>query len=231
VGTAGPPRGGRGTQSAGLRESPDPGGAPGAHCGGRRPRPGRSGQFACAAGFSHVAVDQGRGSRSSSGDLRRPARRSRATAGRPARPQPLDQGGTGGDPRPSGTGPTRRWPTCGDQSQRIPRCLLHLAGRPGQRRVAGGGAVIGGRRRWPCGQVGGAPPGPAGPPIVLAAICAVIASAAPAIRKLVLPLVSSNRFERHLVNYVGALAQLALATVRDRRKKLRRAGRSHLDRG
>jgi hypothetical protein len=48
--------------------------------------------------------------------------------------------------------------------------------------------------------------------IVLAAICAVIARRAN-YPELVIPLASSNRFERHLVNYVGALAQLAIATV------------------
>jgi hypothetical protein len=48
--------------------------------------------------------------------------------------------------------------------------------------------------------------------IVLAAICAVIAHRA-SYPELVIPLASSNRFERHLVNYVGALAQLAIATV------------------
>jgi hypothetical protein len=48
--------------------------------------------------------------------------------------------------------------------------------------------------------------------IVLAAICAVVARRA-SYPELVLPLVSSNRFERHLMNYVGPLAQGALAPV------------------
>ena len=48
--------------------------------------------------------------------------------------------------------------------------------------------------------------------VVLAAICAVVARRA-SYRELVLPLLSSNRFERHLANYVGALAQGAVATV------------------
>jgi hypothetical protein len=48
--------------------------------------------------------------------------------------------------------------------------------------------------------------------IVLAAICAVIARRA-SYRELVFPLLSSNRFERHLVNYVGALAQASIATI------------------
>jgi hypothetical protein len=50
------------------------------------------------------------------------------------------------------------------------------------------------------------------PSIVLAAICAVVARRAN-YPELVLRLLSSNRFERHLVNYVGSLAQDAIATV------------------
>ncbi|HEX6518449.1 MAG TPA: hypothetical protein VF070_00330, partial [Streptosporangiaceae bacterium] len=49
--------------------------------------------------------------------------------------------------------------------------------------------------------------------VVLAAICAVIARRAN-YEELRLPLVSSNRFERHLVNYVGALSQTAIATIK-----------------
>ena len=48
--------------------------------------------------------------------------------------------------------------------------------------------------------------------IVLAAICAVVARRAN-YPELVLTLSSSDRFERHLVNYVGTLAQSALAAV------------------
>ena len=48
--------------------------------------------------------------------------------------------------------------------------------------------------------------------VVLAAICAVVARRAN-YPELVLPLSSSNRFERHLVNYVGALAQDSIATI------------------
>jgi hypothetical protein len=48
--------------------------------------------------------------------------------------------------------------------------------------------------------------------IVLAAICAVVARRA-SYRELVFPVSSSNRFERHLVNYVGALVQDSIATV------------------
>ncbi|QFZ21246.1 condensation domain-containing protein [Saccharothrix syringae] len=48
--------------------------------------------------------------------------------------------------------------------------------------------------------------------IVLAAVCAVLAHRT-GYRELVLPLLSGNRFERHLVNYVGSLAQGCIATV------------------
>jgi hypothetical protein len=47
---------------------------------------------------------------------------------------------------------------------------------------------------------------------VLAAICAVIARRA-GYPDLVFPVSSSNRFERHLVNYVGSLAQASIATI------------------
>jgi hypothetical protein len=48
--------------------------------------------------------------------------------------------------------------------------------------------------------------------IVLAAICAVVARRT-GYSELVFPLVSSNRFERRLVNYVGSLAEVPIATV------------------
>jgi hypothetical protein len=48
--------------------------------------------------------------------------------------------------------------------------------------------------------------------IVLAAICAVLARRT-GYRELVLPLLSSNRFDRHLARYVGPLAQGCIATV------------------
>jgi hypothetical protein len=48
--------------------------------------------------------------------------------------------------------------------------------------------------------------------IVLAAICAVVARRT-GYQQLVFPLLSSNRFERHLRHYVGSLAQSAIATI------------------
>ena len=48
--------------------------------------------------------------------------------------------------------------------------------------------------------------------VVLAAICAVVARRV-GYRELVFPVTSGNRFDRHLVNYVGPLVQCAIATV------------------
>ncbi|HYQ66221.1 condensation domain-containing protein [Actinophytocola sp.] len=48
--------------------------------------------------------------------------------------------------------------------------------------------------------------------IVLAALCAVLAQRT-GLRELVFPVISSNRFERHLARYVGTLAQSAAVTV------------------
>jgi hypothetical protein len=49
--------------------------------------------------------------------------------------------------------------------------------------------------------------------VVLAAICAVVAHRAN-YPELVFPLLSSNRFERRMANYVGTLAQITIATIR-----------------
>jgi hypothetical protein len=48
--------------------------------------------------------------------------------------------------------------------------------------------------------------------IILAAICAVLARRT-GLRELVFPVISSNRFERHLARYVGTLAQATAVTV------------------
>jgi hypothetical protein len=48
--------------------------------------------------------------------------------------------------------------------------------------------------------------------IVLAAICAVLARRT-GLRELVFPVISGNRFERHLSRYVGTLAQATVVTV------------------
>ena len=190
-----------------LRESPDP---------VRRPvrmavaiAPGAGDRvIACAAGFTHLAVDHGAIEilkRDFAGLLGDPARRQ---AGRPGH-QPLDQAELEATPAER-----RRADAALDylreQSRRIPRCLYALPGARASGEslavelssVAAAMAVrrVAARTRTSRSS------------IVLAAICAVVARRAN-YPELVLPLLSSNRFERHLVNYVGALAQGSIATV------------------
>jgi hypothetical protein len=190
-----------------LRESPDPGRGPVRMAVAIAPGAGNR-VIACAAAFSHLAVDHGaieilKGD--FAGLLRDPARRQ---VGRPGH-QPLDQAELEATPAEQ-----RRADAALDylreQSWRIPRCLYAV---PGARTsgeslvvelssVAAAMAVrrVAARTRTSRSS------------IVLAAICAVVARRAN-YRELVLPLLSSNRFERHLVNYVGALADVPIATV------------------
>jgi len=164
--------------------------------------------IACAAGFSHLAVDHdaiGILKRDFAGLLGDPARRPAEWPGH----QPLDQAEL-----EATTAERRRAETAQDylreQLRRIPRCLYAL---PGARTsgeslavelssVAAAMAVrrVAARTRTSRSSV------------VLAAICAVVARRA-GYPELVLSLLSSNRFERHLVNYVGSLAQSTIATV------------------
>ena len=126
-----------------LRESPDPGAAPGAHGGGHRPRRGRSGHRVRGR---VLAPGRGPGrDRDPQARLRRPAQRSRPTAGRPARPPAVGPGRTGGDPGRAAQGRRGTGLPAGAVAA-DPPLPVRLAGRPGQRRVAGGGAVVGGRR-------------------------------------------------------------------------------------
>jgi hypothetical protein len=190
-----------------LRESPDP---------GRSPvrvavaiAPGADDRvIACAAAFTHLAVDHGAIEvlkRDFAGLLGDPARRRAARPGH----QPLDQAELEATP----AGRRRAEAALAylrEQSRRIPRCLYAL---PGARTsgeslavelssVAAAMAVrrVAARTRTSRSS------------IVLAAICAVIARRA-SYQELVFPLLSSNRFERHLVNYVGSLAQGTIVTV------------------
>jgi hypothetical protein len=164
--------------------------------------------IACAAGFTHLAMDQGSIEvlkRDFAGLLGHPARRQ---AGRPGH-QPLDQAEL------EATAVERCKADAAlayllEQSQRIPRCLYALPGAKASGEslavelssVAAAMAVrrVAARTRTSRSS------------IVLAAICAVIGRRAN-YPELVLPLLSSNRFERHLVNYVGSLAQGSIATV------------------
>ncbi|HLK72051.1 MAG TPA: hypothetical protein VKU77_00245, partial [Streptosporangiaceae bacterium] len=164
--------------------------------------------IACAAAFTHVAVDNGAIGilqRDFAALLRDPGRRQ---AGRPGH-QPLDQAALEATPA------ERRRADAAltylkEQSRRIPRCLYAL---PGARTtgeslavelssVAAAMAVrrVAARTRTSRSS------------IVLAAICAAVARRT-SYGELVFPVMTSNRFERHLVNYVGSLIQSTIATV------------------
>jgi hypothetical protein len=190
-----------------LHESPDPGRRPLRIAVAIAPEAGDR-VIACAAGFTHLAVDHGAIEtlkRDFAELLSDPARRQ---AGPPGH-QPLDQAEL--EATPAGR---RRSEAALDhvleQSWRIPHCLYAL---PGSRAsgeslavelssVAAAMAVrrVAARTRTSRSS------------IVLAAICAVIARRA-GYRELVFPVTSSNRFERQLVDYVGALVQSAMTTI------------------
>jgi hypothetical protein len=190
-----------------LSESPDP-----VRCPVRIAvaiAPGTDDQvIACAAAFSHLAVDNDSIAilkRDFAGLLRDPTRRPVGRDGH----QPLDQAEL--EATPAGR---RRVDVALDHVLehlwRIPRCLYALPGAriTGQSLVvelsSAGAAMavrlVAARTRTSRSSV------------VLAAICAVVARRA-CYRELLLPMVCSNRFERHLVNYVGSLAQTSIATV------------------
>jgi hypothetical protein len=199
-----------------LRESPDPG--------QRRVRvavaiaPGAGDRvITCAAAFSHIDVDHGaievlkRDFAGLLGDLARPpggASGRSIPAQRPGH-QPLDQAELEATPAER-----RRADAALDyQRKQAWRMPHHLYALPGARpageslavelsSVAAALAVrqVAARTRTSRSNV------------VLAAICAVIARRAN-YPELVLPMLSSNRFERHLANYVGSLAQATIATV------------------
>jgi hypothetical protein len=190
-----------------LRESPDPGRRPLRVAVAIAPDAGDR-VIACAVALSHLAVDH-----NSLEVLKRdfacllgdPARRQAGPAGH----QPLDQAELEATPA------ERRKADAvldylREQLRRMPRCLYALPGtRPSGESlavelssVAAAMAVrqIAARTRTSRSS------------IVLAAICAVVGRRV-GYPELVVPLISGNRFERHLVNYVGALAQAATATV------------------
>jgi hypothetical protein len=193
-----------------LRESPDPGRRPvrmaAAIC------PGAGGQvIACAAAFTHLAVDNGAIGilqRDFAGLLGDPARRPACLAEHPGH-QSLDQAELEATPaeRRKADAVLDR---VREQLWRMPRCLYALPGARSSGEslvvelssVAAAMAVrqVAARTRASRSSV------------VLAAICAVVARRA-GYRELVFPVLSSNRFERHLVNYVGVLAQSTVATV------------------
>ena len=191
-----------------LRESPDP---------GRRPvrmavatAPGMGDRvIACAAAFTHLAVDHeaiGILKRDFAGLLGGPARRRQA--GRPGR-QPLDQAELEATPterRKAGVALHYQR----EQSRRLPRCLYALPGA----RTSGESLAVelsSAAAAMAVRQVA-ARTRASRSSVVLAAICAVVARRA-SYPELVFPVMTSNRFEPHLVNYVGPLIQSTVATV------------------
>jgi hypothetical protein len=190
-----------------LHESPNPGLSPVRIAVAIAPDAGEQ-VIACAAGFNHLAVDHGAIEilkRDFAGLIGDPARRLAAPPGH----QPLDQAEL--EATPDGRHRAEEaLDYVREQSWRIPRCLYALPGTRASGEslavelssVAAAMAVrqVAARTRTSRSS------------IVLAAICAVIARRT-GYRELVFPVSSSNRFERHLVNYVGALVQSAMATV------------------
>jgi hypothetical protein len=194
-----------------LRESPDP---------GRRPLrvvvaigPGTGDRvIACAAAFVHLAVDHGaievlkRDFAVLLGDPTR--RQAQRQAQRPGH-QSLDQAELEATPTDR-----RRTDAALDylreRSRRMPRCLYALPGARASGEalalelssVAAAMAVrrVAARTRTSRSSV------------VLAAICAVLARRIDD-PELVFPVLSSNRFEPHLMNYVGSLVQASIAAV------------------
>ena len=171
--------------------------------------------IACAAAFSHLAVDNGAIEvlkRDFAGLLGDPGRRQAGRPGQQTRRaghQPLDQAeleATAAEQRRAAAA----LDYLREQSRRIPRCLYAL---PGARTsgeslavelssVAAAMAVRRAAARTRTSRSS----------VVLAAICAVVARRAN-YPELVFPVSSSNRFEPHLVNYVGSLAQSSIVAV------------------
>ena len=194
-----------------LRESPDPGPGPVRMAVAVAPGAGDR-VIACAAAFSHLVVDHGaiailKGEFATL--LGDPARRQAGRRRLPPGHQPLDQAELEATPAER-----RRAEAALDylreQSRRYPRWLYALPGARASGEslevqlssVAAAMAVrrVAARTRTSRSSV------------VLAAICAVIARRA-GYRELVFPVSSSNRFEPHLVNFIGALAQGSIVTV------------------
>ncbi|MBV9444302.1 MAG: hypothetical protein JO345_00135 [Streptosporangiaceae bacterium] len=164
--------------------------------------------IACAAGFTHLAVDHGAIEvlkRDFAGLLGDPARRQ---AGPPGH-QPMDQAELEAMPAEQHKAEAAL-DHLREQLRRMPRCLYAL---PGTRtsgeslavELSSAGAAMAVRQVAARTRTSRSS-------VVLAAICAVIARRSN-YPELVFPLISGNRFERHLLNYVGPLAQGTIATV------------------
>jgi hypothetical protein len=193
-----------------LRESPDPGWRPLRVAVAIAPGAGDR-VIACAVGLPHMSVDHG-----SIGVLKRDfaallgdsARRPPGPPGQPGH-QPLDQAELEATPAER-----RRAEAALDylreQSRRIPHCLYAL---PGARASGEALAVeLSSQAAAMAVRQVAARTRASRSSVVLAAICAVVARRAN-YRELVFPVLSSNRFEPHLVNYVGTLAQCTMATI------------------
>jgi hypothetical protein len=190
-----------------LRESSDPGLGPVRIAMAIAPD-ACDGVIACAAGLTHVAVDHGAIEilkRDFAGLVGHSAR---TPAGPPGH-QPLDQAELEATPA------ERRRADAAlahlrDHFRRMPHCLYAL---PGTRASGESLAVeLSSAAAAMAVQRVAARTRTSRSSIVLAAICAVVARRAN-YQELVFPLVSSNRFERHLVNYVGALSQGATPAI------------------
>ena len=194
-----------------LRESPDPGRRPVRMAVAIAPDDGDR-VIACAAGFTHLAVDHGAIEiirRDFAGLLAGPGRCRSGRRGGRAGHQPLDQAELEATPAERARAEAAL-DYLREQFGRIPRCLYALPGaRPSGESLAvelsSAAAAMAVRQVAARTRASRSS-------VVLAAICAVVARRA-GYRELVLPLLSSNRFERHLTDYVGALAQGAVATV------------------
>ncbi|HEX4833238.1 MAG TPA: hypothetical protein VH478_19335 [Trebonia sp.] len=164
--------------------------------------------IACAAAFSHLAADQ-----AAIELLKRDfAALLAPPGGRPLGPpghQPLDQAELETTPAERAKAQAAL-AYVREQAWRIPHCLYALPGaRPSGQSLAvelsspaAAMAVrhVAARTRASRSSV------------VLAALCAVVARRA-GYGELVLPMSSSDRFEPHLANYVGTLAQGSMATI------------------
>jgi hypothetical protein len=190
-----------------VRESPDPGWCPMRMAVAIAPDEGDR-VIACAVACSHLALDNGALEilkRDFAGLLRDPARRQAS----PPSHQPLDQAELEATPAERHRADAAL-EYLREQLWRTPHCLYALPGARASGEslavelssVAAAMAVRRVAARTRASR----------PAIVLAAICAVVARRAN-YPELVFPVSSSNRFERHLVDYVGCLAHSAIATV------------------
>jgi hypothetical protein len=195
-----------------LRESPDPARRPVRIAVAIAPDKGAPDTgdrvIACAASFTHLVVDHGAIEvlkRDFAGLLGDPARRQ---AGRPGH-QPLDQAELEATPAERRRADAALEHQRG-QLRRMPRCLYAL---PGARASGETAAVeMSSAAAAMAVRLVAARTRTSRSSIVLAAICAVVARRA-SYPELVFPVLSGNRFERHLVNYVGSLSQISIAAI------------------